>query len=127
MRAQPVVVLLIGVGAAGAVFVGCATEPEDCSKGVAISVSAGTTPTFDWPRHCPAVGLSVGGWRLRGNDMLEFYPPVVYGVRPLGAVQQRPGPPPPLEVGKTYTIQLDRRHEWGGVSHLGEATFVCRS
>ena len=125
MRTRLVGSLLAGAAATAGVLLGCSTEPVDCRKGVAISVSAGTTPTFDWPGHCAARSLHVGGWYIytAGLQGDHIYPPVVYGTVPRNAEER--GPAPPLEVGKTYTVQVDRTNQmFGGVTSLGEATFT---
>ena len=117
--------LLAATAAAAGVLLGCSTEPVDCRKGVTISVSAGTTPTFDWPGHCAARSLSAGGWYITSAGLQgdNIYPPVVYGTVPRDAEEQ--GPAPPLEAGKTYTVEIDRTNQlFGGVTTLGETTFT---
>lgn len=102
-----------------------------CSA-VAVSVTRGTTPTFNWSSGCqieelvvhlPGPGAVV--WvSFSNNQTNSIAPPVTYGVFPPGAaltanLQQL------LVAGTTYQVSLLRSDEAGGpLRSIGAATFV---
>jgi hypothetical protein len=90
-----------------------ASVPE-CTGAVTITVSSGTSPTFDWNPACRLflvlVELGAGDqWLVLSEGTNAIAPPVQYGVVPAGASQQEPAIP--LQAGQTYDVTLAR---WTG-------------
>ncbi len=83
----------------------------DCGLGVNLTVSSGTTPTFDWNPECRVGFLSVQEtgdtdlWSIFAVNMTNAIAPgVTYGLVPEGAVQD--GPLEPLSPGTTYFMGI---------------------
>ena len=92
-----------------------ATGPPDlsvpvCTTTVALTVSPGTTPTFNWAPACRLFSLGVEPvntgldlWVIvSSNNTNSIAPPVVYGQIPAGAVQT--GDPIALEEDVGYQV-----------------------
>ena len=103
-----------------AAFVGCEDEPTAaralslCTAPVAVTVSAGLTPTFDWSPACRVTLLQVRReaddapvWSLFADPLDEraIAPGVRYGEAPPG-IFVPPQPAPPLESGTSYVLIL---------------------
>ena len=120
--------LLIVLAAAG-----CgASEPtaEDfCPSTLTLSVTGGTTPTFDWLPACPVRVLRVSGsgsgtfWEVRATAEVyppaAIWPPVEYGVIPtygtsgtVTAIETQF--PRTLVAGTTYELTLMAASVTGG-------------
>lgn len=76
-----------------------------------VTVSSGTTPTFDWNPACRIGLLTVeqitgsDGWSIFGVNMTNAIAPgVTYGLVPEGAVQN--APPEPLSPGTRYHVVI---------------------
>ena len=105
--------------------------PLGCRDNVTLSVSSGTTPTFDWTPGCPvnrvtvddvnaAPGTTSTVWTLSSSSGV-FGPPLQYGVAP----SQADGHDGPIALvpGRTYRIIVfyaGPEISYGG----GEATFT---
>ncbi|HYO46177.1 MAG TPA: hypothetical protein VEY33_05755 [Gemmatimonadota bacterium] len=79
-----------------------------------ISVSSGTSPTFDWTPACSLffVLVELGAsdqWLVISEGTNAITPPVRYGVQPPFAFQR--DATIPLQAGQTYDVTLAR---WTG-------------
>jgi hypothetical protein len=122
---------LIYVGLLG-VALGCGstTEPfSACSGPVSITVSGGTTPTFEWTPQCGAHELAVvqprppsqgfgedPRWLIRAERRF-IQSPVRYGQTPDGAAVGFD--PQQLEAGRTYRVSVGT-----GVTSWGSTMFT---
>lgn len=108
-RAVVLSISMIAVAACSSVLDLSSSCPDD----VALSVTPGTEPTFQWSPSCEVVELQVyqGGhvvWTVHAFGGRSFAPPVRYGIAPEGATEQ--GGPEPLQSGVTYRVFI---HEPG--------------
>ena len=124
--------------AALALIAGCSTDdpatiaaPLGCRENLTISVSSGTTPTFDWTPNCPVNRVSVDDvnaapgtiatvWTVSSSSGF-FGPPLTYGVAPLQADGH--GDPVALVPGRIYRVTIfyaGPEISYGG----GHATFT---
>jgi hypothetical protein len=99
----------------------CSSDPtspgdsvQECTGPVTVSVSSGTTPTFDWTPRCSLFLVLVeqgasDRWLVLSPGANGIPPPVQYGVLPPGASQEDVAIP--LAAGQTYDIVLGR---WTG-------------
>ena len=90
-----------------------ASVPE-CTGAVTITVSSGTSPTFNWIPTCHLffVLVELGAddyWLVITDSTNAITPPVQYGVLPTGARQRATATP--LQTGQTYDVNLAR---WTG-------------
>jgi hypothetical protein len=81
-----------------------------CTGTVAITVSPGTSPTFNWTPACRLffVNVELGAtdqWSIISDSTNAIAPPVQYGVVPAGA-QQSSSEVTPLQAGQTYDVNL---------------------
>jgi hypothetical protein len=100
--------------------VGPSGECTASTTSVTLTVTAGTTPTFDWTPACPAylflVETKSSGadqWVIADNSgdsttaANTIHPPLVYGVQPTGTTQNDSGPQT-LVAGTEYTVAVWR-------------------
>lgn len=99
----------------------CSSDPtspdgsiSECTGPVTITVSSGTSPTFDWAPRCRLffVLVELGAddqWGVISEGSNAITPPLRYGVVPAFAVQRDPAIP--LQAGQTYDVTLAR---WTG-------------
>ena len=99
----------------------CSSDPTspsaslpECTGPVTISVSSGTSPTFDWTPACRLFLVLVeqgaaDQWMVISLGMNGITPPVRYGEQPPSAAQ--PDPTTPLQASVTYDVTLGR---WTG-------------
>lgn len=99
----------------------CSSDPTspdaslpECTGPVEVSVSSGTSPTFDWTPRCSLFLVLVeqgasDRWAVMSLGTNAITPPVHYGVQPPFASQS--DPTIPLEAGQTYDVVLGR---WTG-------------
>src|SRR4051812_13727238 len=97
-----------------------------CPAGLQLTVSSGTTPTFDWNDGCRVWSLRVErvetsavAWSM-GKDDESLDGPVVYGRLPPGAGEM--GAAQALQPGVAYRAVLVQRSEGGRV--LAETRFT---
>jgi hypothetical protein len=81
-----------------------------CTSDVAVTISAGTTPTFTWTPTCRVIALLVeegasDRWFLEASGA-GIAPGVTYGSAPAGASEDAPAIP--LVSGTTYEVILFR-------------------
>ena len=86
-----------------------ATAPV-CTGPVTITVSSGTSPSFNWTPTCRLffVNVELGAtdqWSIISDSTNAIAPPVQYGVVPAGARQLTPNATP-LQAGQTYDVNL---------------------
>jgi hypothetical protein len=107
------------------------SDLPECAGPVAVTVSAGTTPTFSWTPACTLYFLDVttadGGqeiWAVGNSDFRNTIPPGVrYGTVPAGA--RLIDGPVPLVVGTAYRVFVAYALPGGGGDQFaGEATFT---
>ena len=84
--------------------------PPACTGAVAITVSSGTSPSFNWTPACRLffVNVELGAsdqWSIISDSTNAIAPPVQYGVVPAGAVQSTLDVAP-LEAGQTYDVNV---------------------
>ena len=103
-----------------------------CDGPLTITVTGGTTPTFDWTPSCgvnrlmvlpsnPPPGLITQGWTV-SSAMGLFKAPISYGVLPNGA---DPGDAAsPLVAGTTYQVIIYRAAYEAIIASGGSATFT---
>ena len=106
--------LALSAGLACSDPAGPGTSVPECSGPVTVSVSSGTSPTFDWTPECRLflllVELGAGDqWLVISDGENAIEPPVRYGVVPEGAREDEAAVP--LEPGQTYDVTLGR---WTG-------------
>jgi hypothetical protein len=105
----------------------------DCSAAVAVTVTAGTQPTFGWTPACQVEALTVA---LQGRDVIvwgavspnqtnSIGSPVPYGSTPPGAAATA-NRIEPLVTGTTYEVTVFRVDDGGSIRAVGTATFVHR-
>jgi len=103
-----------------------------CDGSLTVTVTSGTTPTFDWAPNCgvnrmivlpanPPPGLITEGWTVNSVNGL-FKPPITYGVLPDGA--DRGDAAAPLVAGRTYQVTVYRAAYEAIVASSGSATFT---
>jgi len=103
-----------------------------CDGPLTVTVSSGTTPTFDWTPNCgvnrllvlpanPPPGLITEGWAVNSASGL-FKPPITYGALPNGA---DPGSAATaLVAGTTYQVTVYRAAYEAIIASGGSATFT---
>jgi len=104
----------------------------DCSA-VAITVSAGTQPTFNWTPACEVEALTVAlhdrdviVWgAMSPNQTNTIASPVPYGTTPPGSAATA-NRIEPLVTGTTYQVTLFRVDDAGALQAVGMAIFTHR-
>lgn len=105
----------------------------DCSA-VAVTVSAGTQPTFNWTPACQVEALTVAlhnnhdviVWgAVSPNQTNTIGSPVPYGSTPPGAAATA-NRIEPLVSGTTYEVTVFRMDDGGTIRAVGTATFLYR-
>lgn len=115
-----------------AVLAGCvdagAPEIPACGGPVAMSLSAGPAPQFDWTPACKVHSLvvTVAGdaaevWAIVTDNTNEISPGVRYGTVPPGVREQED--PDALVVGVTYHVAV-RRWTGSGLEVIGVRAFT---
>jgi hypothetical protein len=105
----------------------------DCSAAVAVTVSAGTQPTFSWTPACQVEALTVA---LQDRDVIVWGAvspnqtntigsPVPYGSTPPGAAATA-NRIEPLVTGTTYEVTIFREDDGGIIRAVGAAIFLYR-
>jgi len=100
---------------------------------VAVSVSAGLTPRFDWTpqdgiTHFAVTSIRSDGqavmvvWSFSASPLAIVGPSVRFGVLPQGATSE--GPTRPLVRGTSYRVTLERIIGGDVISVYGAATFT---
>lgn len=89
---------------------GPGAAPPVCTGAVAITVSSGTSPSFNWTPACRLffVNVELGAsdqWSIISDSTNAIAPPVQYGVVPVGASQSTLDVTP-LQAGQTYDVNL---------------------
>ena len=111
---------------------GCSEPPDlgPCSGSVELTATGGSSPTFNWT-PCgvnlltvyDAAGASM--WTVHAPDTLNtLFPPVTYGRRPAGAMEDSAAIP--LRSGFGYTVRVFRvAHDLHGLTSVqaGETNF----
>jgi hypothetical protein len=125
--------LLAAILVIGAACADQGTAAELCAPSVAVTVSSGLHPAFNWTPGCPIEGLIVAlpgpgavVWSVISHDLTNrIYPVVHYGVEPPGAALTA-NILMPLVAGTTYQVVLLQADasQGGRLRSLGSATFV---
>jgi hypothetical protein len=100
---------------------------------VAVSVSAGLTPRFDWTpqhgiTHLAVTSIRSDGqavmvvWSFSASPLATVGPTVHFGLLPQGATLE--GPTLPLVRGTSYRVTLERIIGGDAISVYGAATFT---
>ncbi|MEZ5536185.1 MAG: hypothetical protein R3F02_11260 [Thiolinea sp.] len=100
---------------------GCGIHAFDESQVPKIQVSPGTRPVISWtPEQAYSLNVYAGTedgdglnvlWQARSPEYAnQLNSPVTYGVAPVGTDGQSAAP---LEVGKTYTVTVQRKDPLG--------------
>jgi hypothetical protein len=105
--------------------------PDDlapCSGSVAVSVTAGTTPTFTWTPACAASAMMVEArtserWFVAAAGPAGIASGVTYGTVPAGA-SELGKPAATLVAGQTYTVTVFRAAADHHAVTAGHATFT---
>jgi hypothetical protein len=126
----------LGIGSLLALSAACAdygSSLKPCGTDLALSVSAGSQPTFRWTPACQVEALTVA---LDGRDVIVWGAvspnqtntigsPVPYGTTPPGAAATA-NRIDPLVPGTSYQVTLFRVDDGGMIRAVGVATFVHR-
>lgn len=123
-------------GLAVVLAVACdSTDPaDDCPTNVEVSVTGGTTPSFDWAPACRAYQVSVNDatgpvWAM-GFDFANpakanaIRPPVAFGDSLEEGDSLAPPPPAALTAGHTYTFYLFGLNAVGQSVKMGQQSFT---
>jgi hypothetical protein len=121
-------------------LVGCEDEPTApralsvCGAPVAVTVSSGLTPTFEWTPACRVSVLDVRRvatgtteWLVLADplDDRAIAPGVRYGTVPSGALGGNPAAPAPaLEAGTSYVVALTVFALPAGPNEVGRQEFT---